>query len=142
MVDESYFEKPCWVIDFLPERVPADEQGRFFDVEAHYLLAKNYEKIRKQFSAVVLKLYCYYDVEVYENEDEEGQLNIDPAMLEWTINSNGYELSIVFGNKEGLLTIGIDDTHMTLFGPSKRLLHLAGRIAEAQGLFIWQPDND
>ena len=142
MVDESYFDKPCWVIDFLPERVPADGQGRFFEVEANYLLHKNYVNIRKKFSAVVLKLYCYYEVEVYENYEENGEINPDPAMLEWTINSNGYDLSILFGNDEGLMTISIDDTHMTLYASSERLFSLTERIAQSEGLFMWQPDEE
>ena len=87
----------------------------------------------------MLKLYCYYDVEVYENYEENGEINPDPAMLEWTINSNGYDLSILLGNEDGLLTISIDDTHMTLYDPSDRLLPLTERIAASEGLFVWQP---
>ncbi len=142
MVDDAYFEKEFWVIDFLPERVPYDSQGRFFDVESLYLMGENYEGIRKKFADIALRLYCYYDIELYENENEEGESNLDPMQLQWTILSNSYELCLLFGEGEGLLTIGIDDTHMTLYAPSKRLLRLAGRIAEAQGLFIWQPEDD
>ncbi|MBQ4253837.1 MAG: hypothetical protein II712_03320 [Erysipelotrichaceae bacterium] len=142
MVDEAYFEKEFWVIDFLPERVPYDSQGRFFDVEALYLMGENYEMMRRKFADIVLRLYCYYDIEMYENEDEEGTLNPDPMQLQWTVMSNNYELCLLFGQGEGLLTIGIDDTHMTLYAPSEKLLSIAGRIAEAQGMFIWQPEND
>ena len=32
---EELLQKPCWVIDFLPEQVPADAAGQFFAVEEY-----------------------------------------------------------------------------------------------------------
>ena len=34
---EALLEKPCWVLDFLPQRVPADSPGQYFAVEAYLL---------------------------------------------------------------------------------------------------------
>ncbi len=35
---EELLKKPCYVIDILPERVPADSKGQFLAVE-HYFLS-------------------------------------------------------------------------------------------------------
>ena len=34
---QELLEKPCWVIDFLPRRVPEKSGGHFFEVEQFYL---------------------------------------------------------------------------------------------------------
>jgi len=62
---EALFEKPCWVIDFLPEQVPANSAGQVFDVERFYLqppracfcgsLKMHLSKLRNRLSARIHK---------------------------------------------------------------------------------------
>ena len=37
---DELLEKPCYVIDFLPQRVPKTNSGHFFDVEYYLLNSK------------------------------------------------------------------------------------------------------
>ena len=45
-VDEL-LQKPYWVIDILPEQVPRESKGQFFEIES-YFLEKNYLTSIKQ----------------------------------------------------------------------------------------------
>ena len=34
---DELLEKPCWIVDILPEQVPEDSPGQYFPVEKFYL---------------------------------------------------------------------------------------------------------
>ena len=44
---EEMLEKPYWIVDILPERVPADSPGRYFDVEQYYLDESRITELRR-----------------------------------------------------------------------------------------------
>ena len=47
-------EKTCYVIDFLPEQVPKQSKGQFFDVEYYMLNSDKYIGIKDKFENVIL----------------------------------------------------------------------------------------
>ena len=65
---ERLLEKDCYVIDFLPVRVPVNSDGRFFAVEEYYLETRGRE-LRRSFSEILLKLYCFYDFIICTGEE-------------------------------------------------------------------------
>ena len=48
-------------------------------------------------------------------------------------------LCILVGTSEALITLGRDDTCMTVYAPSEELLELIRTLARAVGLFVWKP---
>ena len=138
MIDD-FFDKEFWVVDFLPKQVPENAGGRFFSVEQYYLEPYRYAVLREQFSEILLKLYCYYDLRLFVDDDSEGIANPDPERLANHIKDNQGNLCILVGASEGLITLGRDDTHMTVYAPSEDLLELVRMLADAVGLFIWKP---
>ena len=140
MIDD-FFDKEFWVVDFLPKQVPEKAGGRFFSVEQYYLETSHYTVMRERFSDILLKLYCYYDLRLFVDDDTEGVVHPDPELLASHIKDNQGNLCILVGASEGLITLGRDDTHMTVYAPSEDLLELIRMLADAVGLFVWKPNE-
>ena len=138
MID-GFFDKEYWVVDFLPKQVPENAGGRFFSMEQYYLEPTRYAVMREQFSDILLKLYCYYDLRLFVDDDTEGVANPDPERLASHIKDNQGNLCILIGTSEGLITLSRDDTQMTVYTPSEDLLELIRTLAGAVGLFVWKP---
>ena len=138
---DNFFEKEFWVVDFLPKQVPEDNGGRIFSVEDYYLEPSRYVVLRERFSDILLKLYCYYDLRLFIGDDTEGLFNPEPEMLASHIMDNQGNLCILIGASEALVTLGRDDTNLTVYAPSEDLLQLIRTLAGAVGLFVWKPDG-
>lgn len=138
---ESYLEKPYWVVDFLPKQVPENGGGRFFTVEEYYLEPSRYAVLREQFSDILLKLYCYYNLCLFIGDDTEGIFNPEPEMLADLVKGNHDNLCILIGTSEALIALSRDDMCMTVYAPSEDLLELIRTLAEVVGLFVWKPQN-
>ena len=138
MIDH-FFDKEYWVVDFLPKQVPENAGGRFFSVEQYYLEPSRYAVLREQFAEILLKLYCYYDLRLFVDDDTEGVANPEPEMLASHIKDKQHNLCILIGASETLITLGRDDTNMTIYAPSEDLLELIRVFVGAVGLFVWKP---
>lgn len=136
---DDFFDKAYWVVDFLPKQVPQKAGGRFFSVEEYYLEPLRYAVLRERFSDILLKLYCYYDLRLFVDDDTEGMFNPKPELLASHIKDNQGNLCLLIGKSEALITLGRDDTNMTIYAPSEELLDLVRALANAVGLFVWKP---
>ena len=65
-VDEL-LKTTCYIIDFLPEQVPRQSKGQFFDVEDYLINNDKHVGIKDKFENVILKLMCYYHMAVCWN---------------------------------------------------------------------------
>lgn len=135
---EELLNKPYWVIDFLPRQVPAKGGGQFFAVEEYYLRSP----LRRGFAEILLKLNCYYDIEVCEPETEKWQKNPPPEALFSWIADNEKDLCVLLPRENALITANRDDLYMTVYAPSEELLQLLRSLAAASGLFLWQPPRE
>ena len=140
MID-NYLKKPYWIVDFLPKQVLEKAGGRFFSVEQYYLEPLRYAVLRERFSDILLKLYCYYDLQLFVDDDTEGITNPEPELLASHIKDNQGNLCILVGASEGLITLSRDDTHMTVYAPSEDLFELIRMLADVVGLFVWKPKS-
>ena len=136
---EAFFEKEYWVVDFLPKQVPENSGGGFFSVEQYYLEPTRYAVLRERFSDILLKLYCYYNLRLFVEDDTEGIFNPYPELLASHIMDNQHNLCILIGASEALIILSRDDTNLTVYAPSEDLLELIRMLAEAVGLFVWKP---
>ena len=113
---EELLEKPCWVIDGLPERVPENSAGQYASLEEVFHTPELFEK----FTAMT---------------------NPSPAVLSaWirdVFETQG-RILILTAPKEALITLNGDDNYMTVYGPDAVLLERTSRIAGAEGLFVWK----
>ena len=140
MIDD-FFDKEYWVVDFLPKQVPENGGGRFFSLEQYYLEPTRYAVLREQFSEILLKLYCYYDLRLFIGDDSEGIFNPELEMFADLVKGNQDNLCILVSTSEALITLSRDDMCMTVYAPSEDLLELIRTLAGTVGLFVWKPKN-
>ena len=133
---EAIFDKPCWVIDFLPEQVPADGPGQYFAVEARFLRPDRLAGLRRRFADLLLKLNCYADFRVSTPEEDEVWQQPAPALLEALILDGRRDLCVWLPGEGSLITLNRGDLYMTVYQPSADTLRRLRQLASAEGLFI------
>lgn len=139
---EQLLEKPCWVIDFLPHKVPADHGGQFFKVEKQLLQPPYIHQLYDKFAMVLLQLNCYYDFDLFMNDDDVSTFNPEPDQLLEAVNkvmTLKQHLVVVIAATSTMLVLSSDDTHITVYNANQEVLQLLENLASAQGLFIWKP---
>ena len=57
-------EGPYWIVDILPEQVPADAAGQYFAVERYFLRPERIIPLRRKYAELLLRLNCYVDMAV------------------------------------------------------------------------------
>ena len=139
---EALLNKPCWVIDILPEQVPKEKADRYFAVEKYYLQPSMMADLHRRFTNILLKLNCYSDFLVSFTDSDREICNPSPNLLASWINSEEKDLIIVLSDENTLITLNHDDTCMTVFNPSGVLLNRLNSLASAGGLFLWQPPKE
>ena len=137
---EELLNKPYWIIDILPEHVPAYSPGQYSCVEQFYLTEPQKSHLLRCFLNIFLKLNCYVDMRVSCDFGESWVDNPIPDELEAIItkddNSTVY---VLFPESDTLATHDKGDTNMTVFNPDDRLLNFLIKLAGSEGLFVWQP---
>ena len=63
---EELLQSPYWIIDILPAQVPKDSPGQYFAIEDYYLQEKQLAEIKQKHINIVLKLNCYMDLYIYD----------------------------------------------------------------------------
>ena len=145
---EEYFEKPYWVIDILPKQVPDYQQqgeckGQYFRIADYYLMHPRIDSVYGKFTNILLKLNCYEDFSVSQ-DGEDWMKNPAPEALETMMSRCPYEkgmLYIMLESEETLVTVSGDDTYMTVYHPSEKVLDLLASLVASEGLFIWNPSH-
>ena len=134
MTIDEQLQKPYWIIDILPKRVPENSPGQFFEVEKYYLEKERLREIKYKHINVVLKLNCYRNVSI----DEEAEKNPSPALIAEEMTRRSLYIMV-----DGAMILSEpDDTHMTVFNPDRELLELIRMIASGEGLFVWSPEEE
>ena len=128
---EELLQTPYWIIDILPKQVPKDSPGQYFRIEDFFLQGENRNAVKQKHLNLILKLNCYRDVSL----DEEEDLNPPPEQIANTV----FRRYTYIRMADAMLLSEPDDTHMTLFNPDEELLKLVKTLAGSEGLFVWQP---
>ena len=144
---ELLLELPYWIVDFLPERAPAD-QGQYSAVERYFLEPAQVADLRARLAHVLLRLNCYHDLWVWSDVDPTWTRNPAPHelvdLLSACVPAEGgpRRINVLVGDGEALLTLDSDDLCATLYGPSPWLLDLVRTLAQTEGLCVWQPPQE
>ena len=128
---EELLRSPYWIIDILPKQVPADSRGQYFAVERYFLKDGRIAGIKQKHINLVLKLNCYADVSI----DEEEEINPSPERIAGEMKKR--HLYIRTG--ESAILSEPDDTYLTIFNPDTQLLEFVRQIAAGEGLYVWKP---
>ena len=127
MNPDEIMDKPYWIIDILPGRVPENSPGQYFRIEKYWMENQMAEIRQKKFS-LILKLNCYMQISI------DGDINPSPEKIRNRIKETGVSVRI----GDAMIVSEKDDTYMTLFNPDKPLLAMIRKIASGEGLFVWK----
>ena len=129
---EELLNTPYWIIDILPEQVPAGGTGQYFTI-AHYLRRIQLSEIKKKHMNIILKLNCYRDVSL----DGNGIINPPPEQIAEAI----YERYVNIMINDAMIISEPEDTYMTIYNPDDELLSLVRELAFGEGMFIWKSND-
>ena len=138
---EAFFETDAWVIDILPWRVPEGSAGSFFAVERYLLEPSRLRSLYRRFAHLLLKLSCYFDLQVAFDGDEEWTQNPDPALLvRGVLKTIPHRRAFFVRVPDGpsLIEVRGDDLYLTVYHPNAALQRLLKPLAESEGLFFWK----
>lgn len=128
---DELLQAPYWIIDILPQQVPADSPGQYFAIEDYYLEEERLATIKQKHIDVILKLNCYRDISI----DEEAELNPTPARIAEEMRRRYLYVMV----DDAMILSEPDDTHLTVFNPDEKLLELLTALAVGEGLYVWKP---
>lgn len=132
-------EMPCYIIDVLPYQVAKGCGGSFFDVE-NYLL-KNYDSygFKERFIRIILKLMCYYSVNVsYEEWIDNPTPETVVEIMDKVIHNTQAVMDIVLADKNTLIQFEGDCLNISVYNPDNDLCELLKQLAWSEGLFFRQ----
>ena len=137
-------EGPYWIVDILPEQVPADAKGQYFAVERYFLQPERIVPLRRKYAEILLRLNCYVDMAVSFDACASWETNPDPEAFAARIAGlSGNEfLRAVFAEQNAMIDYDHNDTYLTVYDPGAALLDIVSSLAAAAGLFVWCPPQD
>ena len=141
---ESLLEQEAYVIDLLPERVPADADGQYFEVETYWRESRLHQETADRFLRVFLKAMCFYHMAALRDDgpdapDCEWVDKPDPAWVDATVTElteRGVgRLNGLFPEENALLVFDADDLYLTVYAPPVYMKRLLEGAALGEGLF-------
>lgn len=132
---------PYWIADILPEQVPADAPGQYFQVDRYYRKPARMEPLRRKQAEILLRLNCYDDMTVSFDNCETWETNPEPEAFVNRLEKlqGNVFLRALFLSRETMIDIELDDTWMTVYSPEASMRERVQSLCEAEGLFFWQP---
>ena len=134
--------RPCCIIDILPEQVPMYSPGRYFEVERFF--RSRLDEIIRKFADLLVKLNCYCHLEVgWDGENYTD--DCAPEALERFFeeaNSSPDPLYIRVNSSDAVFVYANGDHYMTLYEPAPELIRLVSKLATSEGLFVWSTCYD
>lgn len=141
IIDGLMNKKTC-LIDIFPRKVPQKADNRYFGVERYF--QRNRSDIDRRFIAVILKLFCYYDMTL---ETEDG-LAEDPAaeelaaLLEKCFRGGTGFVNILLNECEVMIMLNSDDLYMTVYNANGKAEELISQLVRAEGLFYYEASEN
>ena len=138
---EELLEKPCYVIDFLPEQVKPSSRGQFFDVECYLLNSDKHFLLKDNFVNIIIKLMCYYHVSIQLDDwIDRPSLQILEDAINTIMNNHSGWLNILLPDENVLVVFEWDSLNLIVYNPSKEIQALMQKIACSEGLFWLKSD--
>ena len=133
---DRLLEKHCYIIDFLPQQVPKDCDGQFFEVEEYLLSHHDRLGLKDRFIRIILKTMCYYPVSAYWGEwVEQPTPEQIVEMIDTVIEKHSEDLNVLFTGKEVLIRFGWDSLQISVYNPDEEMCKLLEQIAVSEGMF-------
>lgn len=131
---EALLEQDYDLIDVLPKQVSADAAAEYFAVEEVLSSGPHHADLTDRFVRVLLKLMCYWPVEVWHEEwlGAPGPTEVEALVRDLMGRRAGTMNVLVNG---ALVLLNGDDLYMTVYGASEELRETLSALAASEGLF-------
>lgn len=141
---DRLLEMSCYLIDLLPEQVPAGSTGQYFAVEEYFRRGKVLKRFGRKITSILLKLNCYYDFQVgYKNRWER---NPDPEKLAGSIEDCIQDkvdcINIFVGGENTMIVISGGELYICVYNPDHRMRELLCQLSTSEGLFFRDSSTD
>lgn len=134
---ESLLKEVCYVIDFLPKRVPERYMERYLEVEEYFLQGTEYDRIFEGFVRIIMKLRCYHAFEVFcEQWYEDISASKLAELLKQVLMSKDRFINILSEEEKMLITVSGSDLHISIYNPSLEAIANLSVLTTAEGLFL------
>ena len=134
---EELLNRQAYLIDIFPKTVPQKADNRYFAVEKYF--QHNRSEFERKLIAIILKLYCYYDLTVVSEES----ITENPQVVELTLRlekcfsgEHGY-INIFLPECEAVMLLNYGDLYMTAYNVSGELKELLAQLVSSEGLFLY-----
>ena len=143
-------EGPYWVIDLVPDQVPAGARGQYPAVERYFRQPDRLASLYRKYAELLLKLNCYCDMVISLDLCEALEINPDPEAFVQSVSAlagphgdrSGRFLRALFPAEKVMVDLDPGDTYVTVYDPKEKLLGKIRMLAAADGLFVWQPPHE
>ena len=126
---EELLQSQYWIIDILPEQVPKENEGQFFEIERFFLESSRLTSIKEKHVNVLLKLNCYYQISI------DGEANPSPERIVKAVMERSLQIMV----SDAMILSEPDELNMTVYNPDERMMKLITTISLGEGLFVWKP---
>ena len=134
---DRLLEKQCYIIDFLPQQVPAECGGQFFEVENYFLNKCGRYGLKDKFIRIILKLMCYYRVAVFcEKWIEQPTPAQVVEIMEKVMNKHFDCMNMLFPECETLIQLDSDCMYLSIYNADNKMCCLLEQLAWSEGLFF------
>lgn len=139
---EELMEKKAYLIDIFPKAVPRKADNRYFAVEKFF--QQNRSELERKLTAIILKLYCYYDLTVVIDDSitENPQVEELTVLLKKCFSGELGYINIFLPECEAMLSLNYGDLYMTAYNVSGKLKELLSQLVNAEGLFFYEAPLD
>ena len=140
----NLLDGPYWIVDILPEQVPANAAGQYFAVERYFLQPERIVPLRRKYAELLLRLNCYCDMAVSFDACVSWETNPDPETFAKRVErlSGNEFLRAVFAEQNVMIDYDHNDTYLTVYDPDWALLDKLRALAAAEGLFVWKAPRE
>ncbi len=133
---EELLNQPCYIVDFLPEQVPASSKGQFFSVENYLLNEFRQYRIADKFVNIILKLMCYYKISIlWDNWIEQPNPALVADIVNEIMENHSGTLNLLFPEEKALLIFEWDWIGMSIYNPNEDMQKIISALAASEGLF-------
>ena len=141
---EDLLERPYYIVDILPEQVPAETGGQYFAVDRYFREPDRLAALYRRFAEVLLKLNCYCGMTVSFDNCEYWEKNPEPEEFARRLEglSGNTFLRAMFEEQGAMAEVEPGDTCMCFIDPQEKLLDKMRKLAASEGLFVWGPKED
>ena len=121
-----------------------DSPGRYFAIEQYFLEESRILELRRKQLGMLLRLNCYCGFTVSFDAGLHWVMNPAPEEMERRLlqKERVGDIHIMIDGGKSMIALNLDDTYMTVYDPTERILELLQSLASAEGLFTWKPPAD